>query len=74
MSEITVLKKPAEEMDDLDQKFDLVYLDPPFGLQRDFNMVEKDGREKGFSDSWKSFDDYIAVSYTHLTLPTICSV
>ena len=48
MSEITVLKKPAEEMDDLDQKFDLVYLDPPFGLQRDFNMVESDGREKGF--------------------------
>ena len=26
-------------MDDLDQNF---------GLQRDFNMVEKDGREKGF--------------------------
>ena len=48
MSEITILRKPAEEMDDLDQKFDLVYLDPPFGLQRDFNMVEKDGREKGF--------------------------
>ena len=41
MSEVTVLRKPAEEMDDLDQKFDLVYLDPPFGLQRDFNMVEK---------------------------------
>ena len=59
MSEVTVLRKPAEEMDTLDQTFDLVYLDPPFGLQRDFNMVEKDGREKGFSDSWKSFDDYI---------------
>ena len=29
MSEITVLRKPAEEMDDLDQNFDLVYLDPP---------------------------------------------
>ena len=41
MSEVTILKKPAEEMDTLDQKFDLVYLDPPFGLQRDFNMVEK---------------------------------
>ena len=48
MSEVTVLRKPAEEMDDLDRKFDLVYLDPPFGLQRDFNMVESDGREKGF--------------------------
>ena len=31
MSEVTVLKKPAEEMDTLDQKFDLVYLDTPFG-------------------------------------------
>ena len=41
MSEVTILKKPAEEMDTLDQTFDLVYLDPPFGLQRDFNMVEK---------------------------------
>ena len=39
MSEITILRKPAEEMDDLDQKFDLVYLDHPFGLQRDFNMI-----------------------------------
>ena len=59
MSEITILNKPAEEISELDQTFDLVYLDPPFGLQRDFNMVEEDGREKGFSDSWESFDDYI---------------
>ena len=59
MSEITILNKPAEEIGELDQTFDLVYLDPPFGLQRDFNMVEEDGREKGFSDSWESFDDYI---------------
>ena len=59
MSEITILNKPAEEIAELDQTFDLVYLDPPFGLQRDFNMVEEDGREKGFSDSWESFDDYI---------------
>ena len=59
MSEITILNKPAEKICELDQTFDLVYLDPPFGLQRDFNMVEEDGREKGFSDSWESFDDYI---------------
>ena len=59
MSEVIILNKPAEEMGSLDQTFDLVYLDPPFGLQRDFNMVEEDGREKGFSDSWESFDDYI---------------
>ena len=48
MSEVTVLRKPAEEMDTLDQNFDLVYLDPPFGLQRDFNMVEEDGKERVF--------------------------
>ena len=59
MSEVIILNKPAEEMGSLDQTFDLVYLDPPFGLQRDFNMIEEDGREKGFSDSWESFDDYI---------------
>ena len=59
MSEITILNKPAEKICELDQTFDLVYLDPPFFLQRDFNMVEEDGREKGFSDSWGSFDEYI---------------
>lgn len=56
---ITVLQQPAEQMDNINQTFDLIYMDPPFGLQRDFKMLESDGVEKGFSDSWNSFDDYI---------------
>jgi len=56
---ITILQQSAEEMNTIDQTFDLVYMDPPFGLQRDFSMLEEDGKEKSFSDHWKSFDDYI---------------
>jgi len=59
MSEIKILQKPVEELNTVDQTFDLVYMDPPFGLQRDFTMQEEDGQEKGFSDNWTSFDDYI---------------
>ena len=58
MSEIRILQQSAEEMNTIDQTFDLVYYDPPFGLQRDFSMQEKDGETKSFSDRWKSFDDY----------------
>ena len=46
-------------MTEISQSFDLIYMDPPFGLQRDFKMLEEDGTEKGFSDNWKSFDDYV---------------
>ena len=56
---IKILQQPAEEMDNINQTFDLIYMDPPFGLQRDFKMLEQDGEEKGFSDTWDSFDDYI---------------
>jgi len=59
MSQINILKKPVEELNTIDQTFDLVYMDPPFGLQRDFKMQEEDGQEKGFSDNWTSFDNYI---------------
>ena len=59
MPEIKILNKPVEELNTVDQTFDLVYMDPPFGLQRDFTMQEEDGQEKGFSDNWSSFDDYI---------------
>ena len=59
MSDIQILEQPAEDMIHLDQTFDLVYMDPPFGLQRDFKMQESDGSEKSFSDHWTSFDDYI---------------
>jgi len=56
---IRILNQPAEKMNTIDQTFDLVYMDPPFGLQRDFSMLEEDGKEKSFSDHWDSFDDYI---------------
>ena len=59
MSQIEILQKPVEELNTIDRKFDLVYMDPPFGLQRDFTMQEEDGQEKSFSDHWTSFDDYI---------------
>jgi DNA modification methylase len=56
---IEILQQSAEKMTEIDQSFDLIYMDPPFGLQRDFMMLEQDGEEKGFSDNWESFDDYI---------------
>ena len=59
MPDIQILQKPVEQLNTIDQTFDLVYLDPPFGLQRDFTMQEENGEEKGFSDHWDSFDDYI---------------
>ena len=59
MSDIQILEQSAEEMIHIDQTFDLVYMDPPFGLQRDFKMQEEDGTEKSFSDKWSSFDNYV---------------
>ena len=56
---IEILQQSAEKMTEIDRSFDLIYMDPPFGLQRDFMMLEQDGEEKGFSDNWESFDDYI---------------
>ena len=56
---VTILQQSAEQMHTISQQFDLIYMDPPFGLQRDFNMLEQNGEEKGFSDRWESFDDYI---------------
>ena len=59
MVDITVIQQSAEQMTEIDQTFDLVYMDPPFGLQREFSMLEEDGEKKGFSDRWDSYDDYI---------------
>jgi len=56
---IQILQQSAEKITEIDQTFDLIYMDPPFGLQRDFKMLEQNGEEKGFSDNWESFDDYI---------------
>ena len=39
--------------------YDLIYIDPPFGLQREFHMTEADGTKKSFQDSWSSYDEYI---------------
>lgn len=57
---IKILKQSAEQMNEIKQSFDLIYMDPPFGLQRDFKMLEQNGEEKGFSDNWESFDEYIS--------------
>ena len=59
MPDIQIIEQPAEDMIHIDQTFDLVYMDPPFGLQRDFKMQEEDGSEQSFSDHWTSFNDYI---------------
>ena len=54
-----ILNQPAENISTLTESFDVVYMDPPFGLMRDFTMVEEDGTQKGFQDNWNSFDEYI---------------
>ena len=54
-----ILSQPAEEISTLTESFDLVYMDPPFGLMRDFTMTEEDGTQKGFQDQWSSFEEYI---------------
>lgn len=56
---IQILQQSAEQMTEINQSFDLIYMDPPFGLQRNFRMLEEDGSEKGFEDQWTSFDDYV---------------
>ena len=38
--DIRIIEQTVEEMVNIDQSFDLVYMDPPFGLQRDFKMEE----------------------------------
>jgi len=54
-----IIQQPAEEISTLTESFDMVYMDPPFGLMRDFTMVEEDGTQKGFQDRWSSFEEYI---------------
>ncbi len=56
---VEIYNLPVEKVKQLDQRFDLIYADPPFGLQRDFKMQESDGSVKGFSDSWDSFESYL---------------
>ena len=47
MTEIEILNESVENILNIDKTFDLIYMDPPFGLQRDFKMLESDGHEKG---------------------------
>ena len=42
-----------------EESYDLIYIDPPFGLQREFHMTESDGTKKSWQDSWSSYEDYI---------------
>ena len=41
------------------ESYDVIYIDPPFGLQREFRMEESDGTVKSWQDSWSSYEDYI---------------
>ena len=56
---INVFQMSVDDVSTLNRKFDLIYADPPFGLQRDFNMQEKNGEVKGFSDNWDTYEDYL---------------
>ena len=58
-SKYYILKRDAENISQLQQKVDLCYIDPPFGLGKDFSMLESDGEIKTFSDRWKTYDDFI---------------
>lgn len=58
-SDYYVLKRDAESMDKLSVDVDCIYIDPPFGLQKDFSMKESDGSNKSFSDNWENFDEFI---------------
>ena len=53
-------KSSVEELiQNSDGGYDLIYIDPPFGLQREFHMTESDGTKKSFQDSWEDYDSYI---------------
>ena len=58
-SDYYVLKRDAKSMDKLSVDVDCIYIDPPFGLQKDFSMKESDGSDKSFSDNWETFDEFI---------------
>tara|TARA_B100000497_G_C7602654_1_gene362071 strand:- start:52 stop:996 length:945 start_codon:yes stop_codon:yes gene_type:complete len=53
------LKRDIKDLTNLKVKVDCIYIDPPFGLNRNFSMAEADGTVKDFDDIWDSYDDYI---------------
>lgn len=58
-SDYYALQRDAKHLVSLKEKVDLVYIDPPFGLNKEFTMMEHDDKEKGFSDNWSSYEDFI---------------
>lgn len=54
-----ILNRDARDLENLKVKVDLIYIDPPFGLNRNFTMTESDGETREFADHWNSFDDFI---------------
>jgi len=59
ISDYYVLNRDANDIDKINVGVDLIYLDPPFGLNQTFSMTEEDGTKKEFEDHWSSTDDYI---------------
>jgi DNA modification methylase len=59
ISDYYVLNRDAKDLDTLSVEVDLIYLDPPFGLNQTFSMIEEDGTKKEFGDHWESTDEYI---------------
>lgn len=47
---IKILRERVENLSNYDDEFDVVYLDPPFGLDREFFMFEKD-KKVAFDDN-----------------------
>lgn len=54
-----VLERDASDMCNLEVAPKLIYIDPPFGLNRSFMMEGEAGTEKGFSDNWNSQEDFL---------------
>ena len=53
-SDFYVLKRDAISMNELNVDVDCIYIDPPFGLQKEHFMKESDGSNKSFLDEWES--------------------
>lgn len=58
-SDYYVLERDATSMDKLSVDVDCIYIDPPFGLQKEFSMKEVDGSSKSFSDEWVNNVEFI---------------
>ena len=46
-------------MNELNVDVDCIYIDPPFGLQKEHFMKESDGSNKSFLDEWESQNSFI---------------